>query len=432
MSRYVIIGSGVAGMAAAEAIRGQEAQAAITLIGDDPHGYYSRPGLAYLLSGELDESLLYPFRKPDYHKLQASFVRGQVDCILPAAHRVALADGRMLDYDRLLIATGSQALRLKIPGAELAGVHKLDHLEDARRLIAGARRGRTAVVTGGGITALELVEGLAARGMHVHYVLRSERYWPNVLDETESRIVEQKLRHDGVHIHLKSEIKEILGKKGRVSGVLLASGETLRCELAAYAIGIAARTELAQAAGIACQRGVLVDETLRTAQPDIFAAGDVAQVFDPAAGEHILDSLWPFARQQGWAAGLNMAGCPTPYRKAIPFNVTRLAGLTTTIIGTVGGGRGEAVDADVVGIARGDSETWRRLPDAIVAQDGFDVNRLRLMLGERHILGAVVMGDQKFSALLQRLVRDRVDISPIRARLLAPQANLGDILAQFC
>ena len=427
MNRHVIIGSGVAGIAAAEAIRGQDARAAITILGDDPHGYYSRPGLAYFLSGELDESLLYPYHKPDYHKLQANFVGGQAARLLPEAHRVDLVDGKQLGYDRLLIATGSQALRLKIPGAELAGVHKLDHLEDARRLIAGARRGRTAVVTGGGITALELVEGLAARGMNVHYVLRSERYWPNVLDETESRLIEQKLRHEGVCIHLKSEIKEILGKKGRVSGVLLASGETLRCELAAYAIGIAPRIALAQAAGIACQRGVLVDETLHTDQPDIFAAGDVAQVYDPAAGEYILDSLWPFARQQGWAAGLNMAGCPTPYRKAIPFNVTRLAGLTTTIIGTVGSG----ADGDVVGIARGDSETWRRLPDAIVAQEGFDVNRLRLMLGERHILGAVVMGDQKFSGLLQRLVRDRVDITPIRARLLAPQANIGDILAQF-
>lgn len=428
MNRHLIIGTGVAGIAAAEAIREHDAHAAITLLGDDPHGYYSRPGLAYFLSGELDEGLLFPYHKPDYRKLAATFVRGQAARILPAAHQVALADGRLLEYDRLLIATGSQALRLKAPGVELAGVHKLDHLDDARWLIAGARRGKTAVVTGGGITALELVEGLAARGMKVHYVLRSERYWPNVLDEAESHIIEQRLHHDGVKIHLKSEIKEILGKKGRVSGVLLASGETLRCELAAYAIGIAARCELAQAAGIACQRGVLVDEYLRTGQPDIFAAGDVAQVYDPAAEEYILDSLWPFARQQGWAAGLNMAGCPTPYRKAIPFNVTRLAGLTTTIIGTVGAG----ADADVVGIARGDSETWRRLPDAIAAQEGFDVNRLRLMLGERHILGAVVMGDQKFSALLQRLVRERVDISPIRARLLAPQANLGDILAEFC
>lgn len=431
MTVYLIIGSGVAGIAAAEAIRSQDRQAPITVVSDDAHGYYSRPGLAYYLSGEIDEKWLFPFQAADFRKLEAIFLRSLVRRILPDERQVELGAGTRLPYDRLLIASGSQAVRLKIPGAELAGVHKLDHLEDARRLVAAARRARTAVVTGGGITALELVEGLAARGVCVHYVLRSERYWPNVLDEIESRIIANRLRHDGVQIHFKSEIQEILGKKGRVSGVRLASGETIACELAAYAIGIAPRSELAQAAGIACQRGILVDETLQTSVPGIYAAGDVAQVYDPAAGQHILDSLWPFARQQGWAAGLNMAGCPTPYRKAIPFNVTRLAGLTTTIIGAVGGDqRGEA-DPDVVGIARGDSETWRQLPDAIIAQDGFEVNRLRLMLGERRILGAVVMGDQTLSALVQRLVRDEVDISPIRAQLLEPNAKIGEILAQF-
>ena len=427
MTRYILIGSGVAGIAAAEAIRSQDRNGPLTVISDDPHGYYSRPGLAYYLSGELDEKLLYPFQAADFRKLEANFLRSLVKRILPDERQVEMAAGTRLTYDKLLIASGSLAIPLKIPGAELAGVHKLDHLEDARQLIANARRGRTAVVTGGGITALELVEGLAARGVHVHYVLRSERYWPNVLDEFESQIIEKRLRHDGVQIHARSEIKEILAKNGKVGGVSLASGETIACELVAYAIGIAPRRELAEAAGIACQRGILVDENMQTNLADIYAAGDVAQVYDPAAGQHILDSLWPFARQQGWTAGLNMAGCPTLYTKAIPFNVTRLAGLTTTIIGVVGGG----ADQDVVGIARGDSETWRRLPDAIIAQDGFEVNRLRLVLGERYILGAVVMGDQKLSTALQRLVRERVDITPIRSRLLEPNAKIGEILAQF-
>jgi NAD(P)H-nitrite reductase large subunit len=428
--RYVIIGSGVAGLVAAEAIRSLDSSSPLTVLSEDPFGYYSRPGLAYLLSGELDEKLLYPYQSGDYQRLGASFQRERVVRLVPDEKRLELDSGEVVHYERLLIASGSQAVRLRLPGAELRGVHKLDHLGDARRLIANARRGRTAVVTGGGITALELVEGLAARRVRVHYVLRSPRYWPNVLDEAESRIIEQRLQHDGVILHHQSELQEINGKNGQVTGVTLTSGERLRCELVAYAIGIAARTELAQAAGIACQRGILVDEYLRTNLPDIYAAGDVAQVYDPAAGEHILDSLWPFARQQGWAAGLNMADCATAYLKAVPFNVTRLAGLTTTIIGTVGG-KDRREDEDVLGIARGDSETWRQLPDAIVAQDGFEVNRLRLMLGEKHILGAIVMGDQKFSTLLQGMVRDRVDITPIRARLLAPGAKIGDILAEF-
>src|SRR6185436_20338695 len=142
--------------------------------------------------------------------------------------------------------------------------------------------------------------------------------------------------------------------------------------------------------------------------PNIYAAGDVAQVYDPSTGTSILDSLWSPARQQGRAAGLNMAGKKTPYTKSVPFNVTRLAGLTTTIIGTVGRGR----DDDLVGIARGDSETWRQLPDSMAAQTGFDVNRLRLLVGEKTLLGAIVMGDQKLSLPLERIISERVDITP--------------------
>ena len=122
-----------------------------------------------------------------------------------------------------------------------------------------------------------------------------------------------------------------------------------------------------------------------------------------------------------------MAGKKTAYLKAPPFNVTRLAGLTTTIIGTVGRGR----DADLVGIARGDSETWRQLPDSMVAQTGFDVTRLRLLVGEKTLLGAIIMGDQRLSFSLEKIISGNVDISPIREQLLAPGAKVSDVIAEF-
>jgi hypothetical protein len=122
-----------------------------------------------------------------------------------------------------------------------------------------------------------------------------------------------------------------------------------------------------------------------------------------------------------------MAGKQTAYIKAPPFNVTRLAGLTTTIIGTVGRGR----DSDLIGIARGDSETWRQLPECIVAQTGFDVNRLRLLVGEKTLLGAIVMGDQKLSLPLERIISEKMDIFPIREKLLTSNAKISDILAEY-
>jgi nitrite reductase (NADH) large subunit len=434
--KYVMIGSGVAGIAAIEAIRsihpspvrGRDGGGVeITLIGDDPHGFYSRPGLAYYLTGELHDKALFRRTVDDLRDLNFRYIKGRVMEILRAEHTLELENQLPVPYDRLLIAVGAQAMPLEVPGADLEGVFKLDHMEDAKRILKHARRGKTAIVVGGGITALELVEGLVSHGMKVHYLLRGDRYWSNVLDAQESRIIEHRLQEEGVTLHHHAEVIEVTGRNGRVSGVRFLTGQELKCDLVAYAIGIRPRVELAKQAGLAIDRGILVNEYLQTNDIDIFAAGDVAQAYDPLTGRSVLDSLWGPARQQGHIAGVNMAGRKTAYLKSPPFNVTRLAGLTTTIIGTVGRGR----DDDLVGIARGDSETWRQLPDSMTAQTGFEVNRLRVLVGEKTLLGAIVMGDQKLSLPLEKIISGNVDISPIRERLLEPNAKVGDVIADF-
>jgi NAD(P)H-nitrite reductase large subunit len=185
--------------------------------------------------------------------------------------------------------------------------------------------------------------------------------------------------------------------------------------------------ELMEETNLAKDRGLLVNEHLQTTDLDIYAAGDVAQVYDPLSGKSALDSLWNPAHEQGRVAGWNMAGRKAAYLKSAPFNVTRLAGLTTTIIGTVGRGK----DEDLIGIARGDSETWRELPEAIIAQSGFDVNHMRLMVGEKTLVGAILMGDQTLSWPLQKMIAGKADISAIREQIMAPDAPLADLVAQF-
>ncbi len=428
MSRYLILGTGVAGIAAVEAIRSVDQAGEIIIAGDDSFGYYSRPGLAYYLTGEIVEKQLFPFTKADFQRLNVDYVKGCATKIFRNEHQIELDGKSRLGYDQLLIAVGAQAVRLTLPGADLEGVVKLDHLTDARNIHQLARRAKRAVVVGGGITALELVEGLISKKVRVTYLLRGDRYWNNVLDEQESRIVEERLREQGVELVRRAELTEITGKRGRVDGIRLLDERTIPCDLLAYAIGIQPRLELAKDAQLAVDRGILVNEYLQTNDPAVFAAGDVAQAYDPLTGRSIIDSLWGPAREQGWVAGLNMSGKRTPYLKAPPFNVTRLAGLTTTIIGAVGhGGR----DDDLVGIARGDSETFRSLPDAIAAQSGFEVNHLRLLVGEKTLLGALVMGDQTLSMPLQKLIAGKVNISPIREKLLAREAKIPDLVINF-
>ncbi len=427
MRRYVIIGSGVAGYAAAEAIRARDMSADIRMVTDDPHGFYSRPGLAYLLSGEIPERFLFSTTEEDYHCLDLHRLQAQVTCIALEEHKISLANGLSLPYDRLLVATGATARFPPVPGLNLVGVVKLDNLEDARRILQLASKAGTAVVVGGGITALELVEGLRFRKVRTHYFLRGSRYWSNVLDEEESRIVEERLKHEGVALHYNAELAEICGEKGRVSGVRTGTGEFIPCHMVGIAIGIRTRKELAEESGIRCERGILVDEYLRTSAPDVFAAGDVAQYFDPQSGQTFLDSLWGSARDVGQAAGLNMSGLIAPYRKKTSFNVTRLAGLTTTIIGRVGGGS----DADLASIARGDSETWRQKTDTDAIQETCEDAHLRLQVGPETLQGAVVMGDQALSLPLQDLIVEKANVTPIRDALLKHEKPVAELINNF-
>jgi NAD(P)H-nitrite reductase large subunit len=427
MTRHVIIGTGVAGISAAATLRTLDRAAEITLVSEDPHGFYSRPGLAYYLTGELPEKQLYIYTRKDWQELNLRHVRARAAKLLPGEHRLDLGPAGVLTYDRLLLATGSTAVQLNLPGADLQGVVKLDDFEDTRGILRLARRAKAAVVVGGGVIAVELAEGLTAQGLEVHYFLRGDRYWPNVLDEKESRLIEYHLAVHGVALHHRTEAAEILGKRGQVTGIRTTRGEVIRCGMAAVGIGVRPRMELAQAAGLATDRGILVDEYLQTSAADIFAAGDVTQVRDPLTGELSIDTLWHPARRQGEAAARNMAGQRQPFRRPVAVNVLRLAGVMTTIIGSVGSG----VDDDLVSVARGSSETWRQLPNTIAMESGTELNHLRLMIGETALVGALVMGEQKLSLPLQEMVTTRMDITSIRDRLLQPEAPLGQIVMDF-
>lgn len=421
--RYVIVGSGIAGLAAAEAMRHRVPRALISMISEEAHPFYSRPGLAYLLRGDVPEKQLLIRSPEDLRALQLNRIHARVEQVSCANHEVMMNGGARLPYDRLLLATGALASSPPFPGADLAGVVKLDSLDDTRQILKLAGRRRTAVVVGGGITALELAEGLNARRTTVHYFLRGDRYWADVLDETESHIVMQRLKDEGVILHANTQVKQALGVKGQVTGVETQAGEVIPCHMLAVAIGVRPRTELAAQAGLKVDRGVVVNEFLQTSVADVYAAGDMAQV-----GNSPLDVLWPTALAQGRVAGANMTGAKVPYVKGVPCNVTMLGGLKVTIIGNVGRKHGAGSDADLVAISRGDSESWRESPEAWVVSEREEVNRVRLLIGERAIVGALVMGDQGWSRPLQRLIEDRVDITPIRAALVGGGT---DALAQL-
>jgi NAD(P)H-nitrite reductase large subunit len=269
--------------------------------------------------------------------------------------------------------------------------------------------------------------------VQVHYFLRRDRFWSGVLSEAESQLVAENLARDGVQVHQRTELTRILGAQGRVTGVETADGTRIPCEIVAVAIGVRPQIEVARDSGLGCERGILVDEYLRSSDARIFAAGDVAEVRDPKSGRGKLNVLWNTAVEKGHVAGHNMAadalgdGRLEPlhaHQSANPLNITRLAGLHTTIIGAVGKGE----DADLQSLSRGDSQSWSELTDATVVEAGDEDEHVRLTLGGGVIAGAVVMGDQTLSFPLQDLIERRVDVSHIQSELAAPSAPLAELV----
>jgi len=433
--RFVIVGHGPAGRTAAETLRAHEPDAEIRIVSSEPDAFYSRPGLAYFLANEIPEEQL--FCRPEGHDttLGLERIHARVAAIDPGAHIARLADGRELAYDALLLATGSKAVLPDVPGSDLDGVVTLDNLPDTRHILDVVRRARRrgsradgAVVVGGGITALEVVEGLLSRGVTTHYLLRHAHFWSNVLSEQESDLILDRLREMGTQVHAESDLVRIDGRGGRVTSVETSSGETIPCSIVGVAIGVRPQVDLARGAGLKVERGVLVDDGMRTSAPDTYAAGDIAQVVDPRTGKATLDILWPTAIATGQVAGANMAGADLHYRKAAPFNFARLAELPITIIGEVGTGR---ADADMVAAGRGASEGWetKEALRSVVATDPPELQRW-VVRGDR-VVGAVLLGDQRLSEPLRYLIEHETDITPIRETLLAPDGDTAAALQAF-
>jgi nitrite reductase (NADH) large subunit len=434
LSHYVIVGMGAAGFSAAETIRQHRPGAKITLVTEEPYGYYSRPGLAYLLTNELPKRQLFPRSERELDQMGLRLAIARAERVEPRARQVILTGGRRLAYDALLLATGAAAIPPRFPGADLEGVVTLDNLDDVRHIMRLSRRVKSAVVIGGGITALELVEGLRARKVSVHYFLRRDRFWSSVLEPAESDLVESRLTHEGVKIHRHTEIAQVLGKKNwrgrqRVTGVETKDGRVIGCQMVAVAIGVRPRLDLLDGTSVRTDRGILVNDRLETSVPRIYAAGDAAQAFDPLTGKPQLDVLWPVAVAQGRAAGANMAGVPTDYRKGFPVNVTRLAGLIVTLIGAIG--RPGEPDGDLLTISRGDSEIWRGIPGVLVVHQRHEVNQQRLIIKDNCLVGAVLIGDQTLAGPLQHLIEEQVDIGPIMPALQTPNVNWADLIQRL-
>lgn len=312
----VIVGGGAAGEAAAEMLRREGYDGPVTILSDDAAPPCDRPNLSKdYLAGTAQASWI-PLRDDNFYREQQIELRlnTAVAAIDPADARLRLADGSMLPYGALLLATGAEPVRLNLPGADLPHVHYLRTLADSEAIIGAVEAGaKRAVVIGASFIGLEVAASLRQRGVEVHVVAPEARPLERLMGTALGDFIRALHESKGVVFHLEQTASGI-----NASQVTLQNGEQLAADLIVIGIGVRPRTALAEAAGLEVDHGVLVNEYLQTSAPNIYAAGDIARWPDRQSGERIRVEHWVVAQRQGQTAARNILGSNEPYT-APPF-----------------------------------------------------------------------------------------------------------------
>ncbi|MES0874939.1 FAD-dependent oxidoreductase [Sinimarinibacterium sp. HSW-8] len=396
--RLVVVGNGMAGMRTVEELLKLDASLYdITVFGAEPQVNYNRILLSPLLAGEktVEDIILHTREWYAAHGIRLH-AGDPVVAIDRHRRRVRSAAGRELGYDRLLLATGSKPFIIPVPGAELPGVIAFRDIQDVETMLAAARSHRKAVVIGGGLLGLEAANGLKRQGMDVTVVHVMDRLMERQLDPPAAALLREALEKRGIRILLEAHTERILGAQ-RVSSVRLKDGRELAADLVVMAVGIRPNVELARQAGLYCDRAIVVDDTLQTlSDPRIYAVGECVQHRQVTFG--LVAPIWEQAR----VCATHLAGHGhRRYVQAATSTKLKVSGIDLFSAGDFVGGEGT---------------------EDLVFRDPRRGSYKRLVLKDRHLVGAVLYGDVGDGSWYFDLIERRTDVSRFRDRLVFGRA----------
>ena len=374
--KVIIIGNGAAGMAAAEAIRERDADCEISIYSDENRFHYSRPRIIEYLGGSVQADRLTIRAAEFYDKRRIRLVKPAVIAAIdPTRRKVLLRGGGEDGFDTLIIAAGASAFLPPVEGSNLDGVFVLRTLDDAEKIMAFCKGKKKAVIVGGGLLGIETAASLAKTGLDTTVVEIFDRLLPRQLDTEAAVILRSMLEKGGLKFLLAREISSI-----RPSGSSLelgfSDGSSTDADIVVFSSGIRSNTSLASAAGISCDRGIIVDEFMETSVRGIYAAGDVAQC------NGVVYGLWPAAREQGTVAGRNAAGERVAYPGSLVSARLKVSGIELASLGSIEAGEG------VSAISRYGEGSFRRF-----------------FLKSGKLVGAILIGDTADYMKLQKLLK---------------------------
>jgi 3-phenylpropionate/trans-cinnamate dioxygenase ferredoxin reductase subunit len=322
MTTFAIVGAGLAGASAAQTLRDEGFDGAVVLLGDESHRPYERPPLSKeYLQGRSPRDKVFVHPEGWYAEHDVDLRLGVAATgIDRQARRVLTSDGAV-QYDSLLLATGSTPRRLALPGSDLDGVLYLRRLDDSDRIRAAFAGRPRVVVVGAGWIGLETAAAARVAGLSVTVLEHAGAPLERILGSRMSAVFSQLHRDNGVDLRCGVTISELIGTSGQVTGVRLGDGTVIEADLVLVGVGISPETGLAEAAGLAVGNGITVDEHLRTSDPAVYAAGDVADAFNPLFGHRLRVEHWANARRQGAVAARSMLGRDAVYAR-LPYFFT--------------------------------------------------------------------------------------------------------------
>lgn len=319
-TEFVIIGGGLTAAKAAEALRAEGFEGRVTIVGEEGHQPYLRPPLSKeYLQGKATLDSLFVHSADWYRDQQVDLRLGSAaTSIQRAAHTVTLSGGAELHYDKLLLATGSRPRRLTVPGADLSGIHYLRRVEDSDGIREAFAQGGRVTIIGAGWIGLETAAAAREAGCDVTVVETASLPLVKVLGSEAAQVFADLHVQNGVNLRVGAHLRDFAGEAGRVTGVCLEDGSEIPTDAVVVGVGIDPNVSLAEAAGIDVDDGVLVDEHLRSSDPDVFAAGDVANAYNPTLGRRIRVEHWANALHQPAVAALGMMGRQAQYDR-LPY-----------------------------------------------------------------------------------------------------------------
>ncbi len=388
MNRYVILGGGVAGRRAAEVIRKRAGEADVVVVDEQQEAFYYRPMLGELLAGRVGQGQVLSGDKERISRLGVKVLTGaRVDSFDPKAQAVVLSSGESLPFDKALIASGRRTEKIAGDPGTGRGIVYLDTLPDALHMASLVGSVRKAVVYGASLQAIGALRGLRARGIDCTLVLPQERFWQGVLDTTASKILEDRLRQEGVAVIKQAEIGDLVWDREELEAVIPTKGEKLPADLLVVATPQDPHLDFLEDSGLVAENGVQVDQSLRTKQENVFAAGDVAALPAVHTGEVLPQPGWLSAWRQGNVAGLNMVGQGAVY-----------SGFPSL--------RAKAWDLDVVclGLSDAQGEGIREESGDYPYEDLPYIYK-KVVYKDRKVVGALFMGDASEAGAVEGWIR---------------------------